>query len=104
MDNLNKIIFVSTLIVATQITRLIPMIFESQVSKFVKDEATKTLINDILFFLLICYCFRDFSFTPEYSLRIAVALYVFAVQFKFEKTILSIFSGTTIYMIGRILI
>lgn len=98
---MDKAIFAVILIFATQLTRIIPVIFEGKISRFIKDETFKGIINDVLFFLLICYCFRDLSFTPEYYLRLSVALYVFLIQFKFEKTLISIFSGTILYMAGR---
>lgn len=97
----DKIIFASILILATQTTRLIPLVFEDRVGKLIKDEGVKVAINDVLFFLLICYCFRDLTFDREYFLRIAVALFVFSLQYKFEKTLLSIFTGTLIYLVGR---
>lgn len=97
----DKIIFASILILATQVTRLIPLVFEDRVGRLIKDEGVKVAINDVLFFLLICYCFRDLAFDREYFLRIAVGLFVFALQYKFEKTLLSIFTGTLIYLVGR---
>lgn len=97
----DKIIFAAVLIFATQVTRLIPLVFEDRVGKLIKDETVKVAINDVLFFLLICYCFRDLTFDREYFLRVGVALFVFALQFKFEKTLLSIFAGTLIYLVGR---
>ena len=104
MQAIDKVIFVSVLILATQLTRIIPVIFEQRLGRLIKDEALKGIVNDVLFFFLICYCFRDLSFDNEYYLRLCVALYVFLVQLKFEKTLLSIFSGTLIYMVGRYLI
>ena len=101
MQLMDKAIFAGVLIVATQLTRIIPVIFENKIGRLVKDESLKGIVNDVLFFMLICYCFRDLSFTAEYFLRIGVALYVFLIQFKFEKTLLSIFSGTLLYLLGR---
>jgi branched-subunit amino acid transport protein AzlD len=98
---IDKVVFATVLITATQITRLIPLVFEERIGRFIRDERVKTLINDVLFFLLICYCFRDLSMDREYFLRLGVAGYVFLVQFLFERTLLSIFSGTAIYLIGR---
>lgn len=104
MQPTDKAIFIGILVVATQLTRLIPVLFENSIGNLVKEDSVKTIINDVLFFLLICYCFRDLAMTPEYFLRLGVAAYVFAVQFKFEKTLFSIFSGTAIYMTGRYLL
>jgi branched-subunit amino acid transport protein AzlD len=97
----DKAIFICILVAATQLTRIIPVVFEDKIGRFLKNEKLRGIINDALFFLLICYCYRDLSFTPEYYLRLGVALYVFIIQFKFEKTLLSIFTGTFIYMAGR---
>lgn len=101
MQLMDKAIFTTVLVLATQLTRIIPVLFETKISHIVKDESLKGIINDILFFLLICYCFRDLSFTLEYYLRFSVSMYVFLVQYKYEKTLLSIFSGTFFYMVGR---
>ena len=97
----DKLIFSLVLIVATQTTRLLPLLLESKVENLIKSNSTKNGINDVLFFLLILYCFRDLTFTNEYFLRLAVSLYVFLIQFKYERTLFSIFSGTLIYMFGR---
>lgn len=104
MQLMDKLIYAGILIVATQLTRILPVLFEDKIGRFVKDDFLKSIINDVLFFLLICYCFRDMSFNSEYFLRVGVSLYVFLMQFKFEKTLLSIFSGTIIYMLGRCLL
>ena len=101
MQTIDKFIFAGILILATQSTRILPVLFENKIGRLVKDDYLKAIINDVLFFLLICYCFRDLTFTSEYLLRISVALYVFIIQFKFEKTLLSVFSGTFLYMLGR---
>lgn len=98
---LDKVIFAGVLITATQVTRVIPMAFEDKITKLVKKEAWRNIINDILFFLLILYCFRDLSFSAEYNIRVVVAILVFAIQYKYERTLVSIILGTSIYMAGR---
>jgi branched-subunit amino acid transport protein AzlD len=101
MQSIEKIAFVLILILATQLTRFMPLAFNGVIGRIVKNEDKKNILHEVLFFLLICYCFRDLSFTKEYYLRIFVSVYVFYVQLKFERTLLSIFSGTFIYMLGR---
>jgi branched-subunit amino acid transport protein AzlD len=98
---LDKVIFAGVLITATQITRVIPLAFENKITKLVKKEAWRNIISDIMFLLLILYCFRDLSFSTEYYLRVVVAVLVFAIQYKYERTLMSIILGTSIYMTGR---
>lgn len=97
----DKVLFSLTLIFATQLTRFIPLLFEQQIILFLKGEKIRNAINEALFFLLILYCYRDFSTSPEYILRGGVGVYVFLVQFFFGKTLFSISTGTFIYMLGR---
>lgn len=104
MSNFDKIAFATILIVATQVTRLIPLMLEKHIQKFMMSENMKTWITDIFLILLILYCFRDISYSSEYFLRLVVSLYVFIVQYKFERTLLSIFSGSIIYIVIRSLI
>lgn len=101
MQLTDKVMFAAVLIVGTQATRLLPLVFENRMGGFIKDESVRSLINDVLFFLLIAYCFRDVAWTLEYALRVSTAVYVFVVQYKFGNTLFSIFSGTLLYMLGR---
>jgi branched-subunit amino acid transport protein AzlD len=104
MQLTDKVIFASILIVSTQLTRLIPVLFEEKIGRVIQKESLKSLINDVLFMLLIFYCFRDLAFNSEYYLRLVVGLYIFVIQYKYEKNLLSIFTGTFFYMLGRYLI
>ncbi len=99
-----KFLFIFLLVAATQATRLIPLIFENKLKFFFQNESVRYRLNDIMFFLLILYCFRDIKGTDENYLRVLSALIVFAIQFKTHKTLISIFVGTGIYIIGLLLI
>ncbi|EQC43020.1 branched-chain amino acid transport protein AzlD [Bacteriovorax sp. BSW11_IV] len=93
-----KIAFTLILIVSTQLTRLLPLIFQKSFSKFFAHKFFKKNLTDLIIFFLIVYCYRDFSTNPEYIIRVAVGVYAFAIHYLFERTLLSIFSATAIYM------
>ncbi len=101
MDKSNMLLFCFALILPTQMTRLLPLIIESKVGKLIAREDIRKRLNEVIFILLIGYCFRDMALTKEYSIRIACAIIVLILQYRFEKTLLSIFIGTSLYMVGR---
>lgn len=98
MDNMAMFLFSLTIILATQSTRLIPLLFEKRMEAFYEGNDFRKKINLVIYSLLICYCFRDFSLTEEYGLRIISAMVVMILQYFFEKTLFSIFLGTFFYM------
>jgi branched-subunit amino acid transport protein AzlD len=101
MNETEKILYVFALITSTQSTRLLPLLMESKLGNLIKSEETRRKLNEAVFILLICYCFKDISATKEYGIRIASALIVMVLQYRFEKTLISIFTGTFIYMVSR---
>lgn len=101
MDNFNILLFSLALILPTQLTRLIPLILESKAGRLISREDIRKRLNEIIFILLIGYCFRDTALTLEYGIRMTSAIIVFALQYRFEKTLVSIFIGTFLYMTGR---
>lgn len=94
-----KIAFTLILIISTQLTRLLPLIFQKTFSNLFSHHFFKKNLTDLIIFFLIIYCYRDISTNPEYLIRIAVGIYAFVIHYFFEKTLLSIFSATAIYMI-----
>ena len=104
MDNFDKISFATALILATQATRLIPLIFREQLEKLLNFGFIKNHLGDLIIFCLIIYCYRDFSFTNEYLLRLTVGMVVFTVQWVKGNSLMSIFLGTALYMGARIFI
>jgi branched-subunit amino acid transport protein AzlD len=98
MDKMAMFLFPLTIILATQSTRLLPLLFEKRMGAFYEGNDFRKKVNFVIFSFLTCYCFRDFSLTEEYGLRIFSAIVVMILQYRFEKTLLSIFFGTFLYM------
>ena len=101
MTFLNKIQFISLLLLSTQSTRLLPLLMEKlprfkSLSPSIKNEE---VIKKMIFFLLVLYCYRDLSFENEYLIRLASGLMLTLIQYKTNKSLLSIFVGTFLYMI-----
>ena len=97
-------IFITVLIaaVATYIDRLVPIVIFSKNKK--TPEILKYLgrvLPPALFAFLIVYCFKDISFVSSpYGLPEIIAfVYIIIIHIIFRKLLLSIFSGTLLYMI-----
>lgn len=90
-----------TLILATQTTRLFPLVFKNQLERTLRFNFVKDHLGDLIIFFLIIYCYRDFSLSAEYILRLAVGGIVFFFQWFKGNALLSIFAGTALYMLGR---
>jgi branched-subunit amino acid transport protein AzlD len=101
MNLLEKTTFAVTLILSTQSTRLIPLVFKNQLLKFLNKDLIKNHLGDLIIFFLILYCYRDANLSLEYGLRLAIGCLVFGLQWWKENSLLSIFSGTALYMIVR---
>lgn len=104
MNSFDKMFFVVSLVLSTQLTRFLPLIFKDLLSKLLKFEFIKDHLGDLIIFFLIIYCYRDFGQTHEYLLRVVTGIIVFFIQWKKENSLLSIFLGTAFYMLGRTLI
>jgi branched-subunit amino acid transport protein AzlD len=81
---------------------MIPLIFEKQLEKILNFEFVKDYFGDIIILFLIFYCYRDFSLSGEYLLRVVIGFFVFFIQWSKENSLMSIFLGTGIYMVGRV--
>lgn len=101
MTTNEKIIFISIIVFSVQSTRLAPLLLPTRVRNVFKNEELNEKINKFIFFALILYCYRDFSSSPEYFLRIGMGIFVFILQYYLKRTLLSIFLGTAIYMVIR---
>lgn len=104
MDNLDKISFGASLIIATQLTRMLPLVFKDQLGRYFDFNFVKNHLNDLIILFLIFYCYRDFSWSSEFLLRVVVGSLVFAIQWYKNNSLLSIFLGTGLYMTGRVFI
>lgn len=102
MNNVEKAAFAAVLILATQSTRLFPLVFKEHLEKYVKFDFIKNHLGDLIILFLIFYCYRDFSGSSEYLLRLSVGIFVFLLQWHKDSSLLSIFSGTALYMTARI--
>lgn len=98
MDFKEKIFFISVIIFSIQMTRFAPLILPARAREIFSDEKLNERINKVIFLFLILYCYRDFSFSSEYLLRLGCGVLVFLIQFFSGITLLSVFLGTGIYM------
>lgn len=98
MELKEKILFIAIIILSVQVTRFSPLILPAKTRDVFKNEKLNERINKFIFLLLILYCYRDFSSSPEYLLRVGCGVFVFLLQFFSGQTLLSIFLGTGIYM------
>lgn len=101
MNLIEKTTFAVTLILSTQSTRLIPLLFKNQLLKFLDKDFIRNHLGDLIIFFLILYCYRDANYSVEFGLRIAIGCLVFCLQWWKGNSLLSIFSGTALYMVGR---
>ncbi len=104
MNTLNifdKIIFSIILISATQLTRFLPLILSDRIDKIVKKSKIQNQIGNIIIFGLILYCYRDVQMSAEFLLRVSTGIVAVILQWFIDSSLLSIFSATAIYMLGR---
>jgi branched-subunit amino acid transport protein AzlD len=97
LDLHSKTLFIMCLIAGTQLTRFIPL-FVPQIGKLIEEKKKLNFSFFIAFFLVI-YCYRDFSLSSEYYLRVICGAVVFLTQWFTEKSLLSIFVGTVSYIL-----
>lgn len=103
-NNMTKLeIFITILmaIIATFIDRVLPLFL------FSKNKSTPDTIKYLgrvlpaaLFSFLVVYCFKDINFTKSpYGIPEIIAfVYIIIIHLIFRKLLLSIFTGTLMYM------
>ena len=101
MTKIQMFITILVAIIATFIDRVVPLFL------FSKNKKTPEIIKYLgrvlpaaLFSFLVVYCFKDTTFTKSpYGLPEIIAfIYIVVVHLIFRKLLLSIFTGTLLYM------